>query len=135
VWDEPGVSLLLSGMSAMDHVIANVEVAEKGLPSSLSADDHQLVEQVADVYRSLTKADCTGCRYCMPCPSGVDIPEVLAHLNDSFLYGDVESEREMYAMRGIGKASDCARCGQCEEVCPQHIDIMDLLEEAAGILE
>jgi predicted aldo/keto reductase-like oxidoreductase len=71
----------------------------------------------------------------MPCPSGVDIPEVLAHLNDAFLYGDVESEREMYAMRGIGKASDCARCGQCEEVCPQHIDIMDLLEEAAGILE
>jgi hypothetical protein len=122
-------------MSAMDHVVANVEVAEEGLPGSLTADEHSLIERVAHVYRSMTKADCTGCRYCVPCPAGVDIPEVLAHLNDACLYGDVQAERDVYAMRGVGKASNCTRCGQCEEVCPQHIDIMDMLEEAAGIFE
>ena len=135
VWDDPGVSLLLSGMSAMDHVIANLQVAEEGLPGSLNADEHHLIERVAHVYRSLAKADCTGCRYCMPCPSGVDIPEVLAHLNDACLYGDVQAEREMYAMRAGGKASNCTRCGQCEEVCPQQIAIMDMLEEAVRIFE
>lgn len=135
VWNDPGVSLLLSGMSAMDHVIENLEVAEGGLPGSLNADELHLIERAAQVYRSMMKADCTGCRYCMPCPSGVAISEVLAHLNDACLYGDLAGEREMYAMRGIGKASECAKCGQCEEVCPQHLDIMDLLEEAVGILE
>lgn len=135
VWDQPGVSLLLSGMSAMDHVTANIETAKDGLAGSLKADEHHLIEQVADVYRSMTKADCTGCRYCTPCPSGVDIPEVLAHLNDACLYGDLQAERDMYAMRPAGKASACTRCGQCEELCPQHIDIMDKLEEAVGILE
>jgi len=135
VWDDPGVSLLLSGMSAMDQVVENVDLAVEGFPGSLSAGEHRLIEQVAQVYRSMTKADCTGCRYCMPCPSGVDIPDVLAHLNDACLYGDLEGEREVYAIRGVGKASNCTRCGQCEEVCPQHIAIMDHLEEAAGILE
>jgi len=135
VWDDPGVSLLLSGMSAMEHVVANVEAAEEGVQGSLRADEHHLIERVAQVYRSMTKADCTGCRYCMPCPSGVDIPEVLAYLNDACLYGDVQGERDVYAMRGVGKASNCTRCGQCEEVCPQHIGIMDVLEEATGILE
>jgi predicted aldo/keto reductase-like oxidoreductase len=135
VWDDPGVSLLLSGMSAMDHVITNVALAEEGLACSLSANERELIERAARVYRSMTKADCTGCRYCMPCPSGVDIPDVLAHLNDAGLYGDVQGEREVYLLRGVGKASNCTRCGQCEEVCPQHIEIMDMLEEAVGVLE
>jgi predicted aldo/keto reductase-like oxidoreductase len=124
--------MLLSGMSTPEQLAENLRTAEEGLPDSLSTEDLDLVERVRRVYRSRTVADCTGCRYCMPCPSGVDIPGCIRTLNDARLYDDVEGARSAYSKIG-GKASACTQCGSCEERCPQGIAVPDVLEEAVRI--
>ena len=134
VWDEPGVSLLLSGMTAMEHVVENLRVAGEATPGSLTAEEHAVIRRAQDLYGARVRADCTGCRYCMPCPSGVDIPHVLEMLNDAYLYEDVPGATLIYGMRG-GKASECTSCGECEEVCPQGLPIRDLLAEARALFE
>ncbi|MDK2940375.1 MAG: uncharacterized protein PWQ51_2540, partial [Methanolobus sp.] len=74
VWNHPEVTVVLSGMSAPEHVEENLKIAEEGLANSLTEKELQLVERVAEKYGELMKINCTGCRYCMPCPEGVDIP-------------------------------------------------------------
>ncbi len=136
VWDEPEVSLLLSGMSAMEHVTENLKAAAAiAGPRSLTPHERALFDRVREVYRSRMRADCTGCEYCLPCPSGVDIPGVFALLNDAYLYEDVAGARGLYGMRAAGKASDCTQCHECEERCPQGLAIPDLLEEARRLFE
>jgi uncharacterized protein len=135
VWDEPGVSMLLSGMTAMEHVIENLRVAADGHPRSLSAQEQAVIRQARDVYRSRMRADCTGCRYCMPCPSGVDIPYILEVLNDAYLYEDVPGAKVLYGMQGGAGAAGCTECGECEEACPQGLPISDLVAEARRLFE
>ncbi len=113
VWDDPRVSLLLSGMSAMDQVIANVEIASRGEAGSLTSADVAQIGKVRDAYKARTVVDCTGCRYCVPCPQGIDIPQILAGVNNASLFDDPEEERRGY---GIGvelghtaRASECVR--------------------------
>jgi len=130
VWNEPGVSLLLSGMTTMEHVVDNVAAAEKGLPDSLSADQLAVYERAAEALRSRLVADCTRCRYCMPCPSGVDIPDVIAALNNGAMWDTTNAWLAGYS--GIsGKGSDCTECGQCLDLCPQGLPIPDLMQQAA----
>lgn len=133
VWDDPDVSMLLSGMGTMEQVLENVESAAEAHPRSLSASELASITEARDAYRARVRADCTECRYCLPCPSGVDIPGVIALLNDAVLYDDVAGARSLYHLRGIGKASDCTACESCEEVCPQGLPIVELMEEAVDL--
>ena len=130
VWDQPEVSLLLSGMSAPEQVADNLATADTGEPDSLATEERELVATVRDIYRSRTKADCTACKYCMPCPSGVDIPGVFACLNNASLYDDFEGAKASYLEKVTEKASACTLCGACIPKCPQHIEIPDVLREA-----
>lgn len=135
VWDDPGVSMLLSGMSDLQQVRENLATAEGALPGSLTEAELASIAEAAAAYRSRIVADCTDCRYCLPCPSGVDIPRVLAHINDASFYDDINGIRELYHMRAFGKASACSECGECEELCPQGLPIQDLMKEAVGLFE
>ena len=130
VWDQPEVSLLLSGMSTPAQVADNLATADTGEPDSLTADERELVATVRDIYRSRTKADCTACKYCLPCPAGVDIPGVFAQLNNAALYDDLEGAKSAYLEKVTEKASACTLCGGCVPKCPQHIEIPDVLREA-----
>ena len=132
VWNDADVSMLLSGMSTPEQVAENLRIAEEGVADSLSAEELDLVEHVRDVYRSRIVADCTGCRYCMPCPAGIDIPGCIRPLNNASLYDDVEAARAAYARVSV-KASACTQCGSCEERCPQGIPIPDILEQAVKV--
>ncbi len=131
VWNEPGVSLLLSGMSSMSQVVDNIASAEKGLPESLSDDQLAVYERAAVTLRENIKADCTRCRYCMPCPSGVDIPSVLAALNNAAMWGEANPWLTGYLVVQ-GKASLCTECGQCLDMCPQGLPIPDLMKDAVA---
>jgi len=71
----------LSGMNSMEQVVENIRVADDGIANSLGQDDLLMFDKLRKVMKTRIKADCTACRYCMPCASGVDIPEVLAALN------------------------------------------------------
>jgi predicted aldo/keto reductase-like oxidoreductase len=139
VWDDRRVSLLLSGMSDMEQVKENVELASQGYPGALSRPEVALIEQVREAYRTRTAVDCTGCRYCMPCPEGIDIPLVFRSFNDAGLFDALEMERENYGFEvrfgHSAPASACAECGQCEEACPQKIAIIEEMANASQALD
>jgi predicted aldo/keto reductase-like oxidoreductase len=143
VWNHPEVTVILSGMSAPEHVEENLKIAEEGLANSLTEKELQLVERVAEKYGELMKINCTGCRYCMPCPEGVDIPACFDVYNNLHMFGGEDRLKMMYAakMGGILRgaetnfASQCVQCGQCLDACPQHIPIPDMLEKVAEEFE
>lgn len=130
VWDHPQVSLVLSGMSTAEQVADNLATAGVGEPDSLTLEERELVSRVRDIYRSRTKADCTACKYCLPCPAGVDIPGVFARLNNASLYDDLEGAKAAYLEKVTEKASACILCNKCVPKCPQQIAIPDVLREA-----
>ncbi|MEZ5334247.1 MAG: aldo/keto reductase [Methanolobus sp.] len=143
VWNHQEVTVVLSGMSALEHVEENLRIAEDGLPDSLSEKELNLVERVAEKYGKLMPIDCTGCRYCMPCPEGVDIPACFDVYNNLHMFGGSDRLKMMYAaklggiLRGADTnfASQCVQCGQCLDACPQHIAIPDMLEKVAEEFE
>ena len=129
VWNEPGVSLLLSGMSSMEQVVENVALADSGVADSLTDADLELYAEARAALQARTRCDCTACRYCMPCASGVDIPGVLAALNNATMWDDKNPWMAGY-VTVAGKASNCTECAACEEICPQTLPIRDLMKEA-----
>ncbi|MDD4250181.1 MAG: aldo/keto reductase [Methanosarcina sp.] len=137
LWDYPEVSVVLSGMSEPEHLKENLRIAEEGHSSSLSAEEKSLIREVKEIYRARIKVNCTACKYCMPCPSGVNIPRNLSYLNDVFMLDDVANARFQYGvlLSPEEKAGNCVECGECEEVCPQNIKIREMLKEVKEFME
>ncbi len=139
VWDDPGVSLLLSGMSAMQQVVDNIEIASRGEAGSLTAEDLALIGRVRDAYRERTAVGCTGCGYCMPCPENIDIPAVFESINSAALYDSLDEEKFLYEMMVDGgrsaRASACVQCGQCEDACPQKVPVIEEMAKASRLLD
>lgn len=136
VWNHPEVTLALSGMNDEKQVLENIKNAENAKPNLLKTDELALMKNVAEAYRRLMKIQCTGCQYCMPCPSGVNIPNNFKIYNDYYMFGNEQQSRLMYAMMLKGgltgikaDASLCKDCKQCMERCPQHIVIPERLKE------
>jgi predicted aldo/keto reductase-like oxidoreductase len=129
VLNEPGVSLLLSGMNTMEQLTENLRVAAEATENALSTDELAVYDRARVAMRSRIKADCTACRYCMPCAYGVDIPGVLASLNNAAMWSDANPWLTGYT-RVEGKASLCTACGSCEQVCPQGLPIPSLMADA-----
>ncbi|MFZ1897277.1 aldo/keto reductase [Methanoregula sp.] len=143
IWNHPEVTVVLSGMNDETHIRENLRVADQAYPDSLTETELQLVQRAEKKYRELLKVGCTGCQYCMPCPSGVNIPLCFEEYNNLYLTGNADGEKFMYAARlggavGLGTpefASLCVQCGECREKCPQHLDIPVLLESVVTELE
>jgi predicted aldo/keto reductase-like oxidoreductase len=143
VWNHPEVTVVLSGMNDEKHIQENLAVADKAYPNSLTEAELQLVKRAERKYRELMKAGCTGCRYCMPCPEGVNIPVCFELYNSLHMSGNADEAKFLYAamLSGIlsagepGLASQCVQCGKCLEKCPQHLEIPKLLESVAEELE
>jgi len=138
VWNHPGVSVVLSGMSTMEHVVENVAIADRCGPGTLSVDDLALIDRAREAYRGLSPVPCTSCGYCMPCSSGVEIPRIFELYNDAIMYGDPVTSRFFY--RGPGglkeeqRADKCTECGECVEACPQQVPVPEWLEKAHEML-
>jgi len=129
LWSQPEVSLVLSGMSTMEQVIENVESAGRSGIGTLTGEDLYLVDRVRETYRELCAIPCTACEYCLPCPSGVHIPEVFEIYNDMLMYGDEPRARMFYSwLDEKARADLCTECGECLTKCPQHIEIPDWLK-------
>jgi len=137
VWNHPEVTVVLSGMSSMEQVTENLASAEQGLPDSLSPYELAVVEKMRETFASRVKIPCTGCRYCMQCPNGVDIPECFKYYNQAYTYEAREKATGLYlwALNGSfsggvpGYASACIQCGECEEKCPQGLPIRKYLKD------
>jgi uncharacterized protein len=132
VWNEADVSSLLSGMNSMEQVVENISVADSGIPNSLGSDEILIFDKLRSAMSSKIKADCTECRYCMPCTSGVDIPDVLTALNNAAVWNDPNPWLTGYISIN-GKAGKCTECKECEEVCPQKLPISTFIKEAVSL--
>jgi predicted aldo/keto reductase-like oxidoreductase len=138
VWNQPEVSVALSGMSTMEQVVENLASADESSVGSLTEDDLAIYEQARDKYRELCPIPCTECRYCLPCPNGVFIHANLAVYNQAKLMGQMEQAKRRYAWfasRGRDmSAAACIQCRECEERCPQGISISEWMPEVHALL-
>lgn len=133
VWNNPKITVILSGMSSLEQVEENVTIASAVSADSLSSHELELIGKVADIYKSKIKVSCTACAYCMPCPQKVNIPESFRLYNNASMFGTIPKYRNMYkAMFANHTADLCIGCGECEEKCPQKIPIIDSLK---GVVE
>ncbi len=134
LWDQPGITCVLSGMNSLEMVEENTRIASEAGVEMFTDKDRQVIEDIKAVFREREKVGCTGCRYCMPCPKGVDIP------GNFYFYNLMYMENKKSAWLGFGQAiglreesafaSQCVQCGKCEQHCPQNIPIREKLKEA-----
>jgi predicted aldo/keto reductase-like oxidoreductase len=143
LWNHPEVTVVLSGMNDEAQVAENLSIADSGQSNSLSAEELALVDRADRTYKKLMQVGCTGCGYCMPCPSGVMIPSCFEEFNKMHLFGNPEEAKFYYAMRlsgdladgAAGYASQCVECGECMAKCPQQLRIPEFLARVAEEME
>jgi len=141
LWDQPEVTVVLSGMNAPEQLTDNLAAAEAAAPGMLGEREQRTIEQVREVFRESYKVPCTGCNYCMPCPHGVNIPGCFAGYNASYTNGLMEGFKTYYMSTTLdaqgrrSSARSCQKCGTCETKCPQRIAIMSELEQARKRME
>lgn len=129
------VKVVLSGMSSMEQVEDNLATFDHFEP--LSDAEQKVVEDVADALRRRVQNGCTGCRYCMPCPAGVDIPKCFGIWNTYHIYENGNQAKWQWTkeISDGRKASNCVKCGKCEQACPQHISIREDLARLQAELD
>lgn len=136
LWNQPEVSIVLSGMSNMEQVKQNIESANRSGVNTLTQEELDILTKAKETYRKLSPVPCTGCYYCMPCPSGVNIPGNFELYNNAHIYNDFERFQKAYMhMNEADRASACEACGTCEGVCPQGIEITDRMAEVKEYFE
>ena len=134
LFDQPEVTVVLSGMNSVEMVHENVETACTAYPGNLTESDFILLDQVKALIRAGEKVGCTACRYCMPCPRGVDIPGIFRCYNAMYSEGKSDGRFQFAQTVGLTRqpafATQCVECGKCEKHCPQGIPIREKLKEA-----
>lgn len=139
LWNQPQVTCVLSGMNSLEMVRDNLETASHTKVGELGSEEEELLRKVVQAINVNMKVGCTGCRYCMPCPKGVDIPGTFAAYNHCYSDGKMRGLIEYFMCTGMRKtssaASNCVECGLCEKHCPQNIPIRAELKNAKKKLE
>jgi predicted aldo/keto reductase-like oxidoreductase len=140
LWDQPEVTVVLSGMSNLAQLEENTKTAEEASPGMLSGEERALYEKVLDIFNKSYKVPCTGCNYCMPCPFGVNIPGCFTAYNASYAIS-MRTGRQQYLVgtnitsKTPSYAGLCKKCGKCGAHCPQNIDIPNRMGEVEKRME
>jgi len=131
LWDIPEISVVLSGMNTRGQLKENLETATDGLPHSLTSQELKIMEEVKQVYQGKISVECSSCGYCMPCPSGINIPQCFSYLNQAEMLEDYSEVKNQYyfMLKDTQRAGNCLECGLCEELCSQHINIREELRK------
>ena len=134
LYDQPEVTVVLSGMNTLDMVRENCRTADSARAGAFTDADRDVLRRVTEAIRASDKVGCTGCRYCMPCPKGVDIPGTFRCYNAMFIESPSQGRFQYAQTVGLTKepafASQCIQCGKCEKHCPQELPIREKLREA-----
>lgn len=134
LWNQSPVTCVLSGMNSLEMVEENIKIASESEVGMLSDADFEVYETIKQEIRKKEQVGCTGCSYCMPCPKGVDIPATFSCYNRMFTENKKSGRWSYFQAVGLRKvpgfASQCVKCGKCEQHCPQGIKIRDNLDRA-----
>ncbi len=134
LYNQPEVTVVLSGMNSVEMVEENCRIASECEAGSFSEKEFAVLDKVIAEIKAIEKVGCTGCRYCMPCPKGVDIPGTFRCYNTMYTESKKEGRFQFAQTVGLTKepafASQCIECGKCEMHCPQEIKIREKLKEA-----
>jgi uncharacterized protein len=152
LWNRPEVSVVLSGMSNLQQVKENVRSASNSGIGSLSEEELAIIKNLQKAFKNYQLIPCTSCGYCMPCPNGVSIKNVIYVLNELAYWGEngrqriaffydrmAKSQEELEKKISEGEEADgsavlCIECGECLDKCPQQIDIPEYMKKAVAIL-
>jgi predicted aldo/keto reductase-like oxidoreductase len=116
--------MVLSGMSTQEQMEDNLRYMENY--QHLTDEDNEIIDRVRTIYQGQHRIPCTACRYCVDgCPAGIPIPDLFAAFNEFRQEKRTDTD-------GFEKAAECVECGQCEDICPQHLSIRELLKEVAS---
>ena len=136
IWNQPGVSTVLSGMSDPGQVKENLALAINASDTAWTAHEEQAIQKAKQIIGKGQRVNCTTCGYCMPCPEGVNIPRNLSLSNDHHVFKDRNAGyRYRMVLTEAEKASNCMQCGECEEKCPQLIPIQEELKHVAELFK
>jgi predicted aldo/keto reductase-like oxidoreductase len=132
IWDEPGATVILSGMNKQAQLDENIATAKAALPGNITKADRKAINDVKAEFNKSYKIPCTGCNYCMPCPKQINIPTCFEAYNSSHSLGRFVGLQQYMTSIGIASAkphfvSDCVKCGVCVKKCPQGINIPEEL--------
>ena len=128
---------ILSGMSAPEQLEENLRILSQAKPNSLTEKELSIIDQVSSEYNRLIQYSCTSCKYCMPCPKKIDIPTAIRFYNEWFLYEGnpkIKADYPNWLVKDR-QPGDCIACKACEDHCPQHLPISEIMKKTAEILE
>ena len=134
LYNQSEVTCVLSGMNSLEMVQENCRVADQATVNHFTDEDFAFIEKIIAEIKRTEKVGCTGCRYCMPCPKGIDIPGIFRGWN--LMYSESKSSgmfdyfQTTALRRDSAFASECIGCGKCEKHCPQSIPIREMLKKA-----
>ena len=136
LWNQPEVTVVLSGMNELPQLQENIELAGSSVPAMFTKAEDAVIAKVMAAFNATYKIPCTGCNYCMPCPQGINIPGCFSAYNASFAISSRTGLQQYFMNVGVMSkaphlASDCTKCGKCEKHCPQQIAIRDSLQEVS----
>ena len=128
---------ILSGMSAPEQLEENLRILSQAKPNSLTEKELSIIDQVSSEYNRLIQYSCTSCKYCMPCPKKIDIPTAIRFYNEWFLYEGnpkIKADYPNWLVKDR-QPGDCIACKACEDHCPQHLPISEIMKKTAEIVE
>ncbi len=136
LWNQPEVSTVLSGMNNIMQVIENINYAHDSKVNSLDPQDLKVIDDVREKYKELKPISCTNCGYCQPCPNKVAVPNLFNLYNEIAIYGNYEKSKFLYTfVPEESRPSSCDACGKCIDICPQKINIPNLIDKVRRVFE
>jgi len=135
LWDNPQISVVLSGMSSPAQLKENIEYANKSKANSLTDKDKQAIEKVRQEYQKIKTVPCTKCNYCSICPQKINIPIIFEIYNDFLIYNQKDQfDKKIKELKEKKEFEKCLECKKCESICPQKIKIVDELKNVLTAL-
>ena len=134
LYNQKEVTVVLSGMNSLEMVEENIKTASEAVAGDFTQEDNDLIDEVRTIIKENERIGCTGCRYCMPCPKGVEIPGIFRSWNTMYTESKFSGRAQYFQAFSLtdnpGYASQCVQCGKCEQHCPQSLPIRQKLKEA-----